>query len=55
MTVPPIIRTHAVGRAKSGRWWWSCCHPACTEYHSSYLTEDSAQRDAYKHERKEHR
>lgn len=52
MTVPPIILTPAVGRAASGRWWWSCCRPGCTDYHSGYPTKDSAQRDADKHERK---
>ena len=52
MTVPPITYTAAVGRAASGRWWWSCCRPSCNEYRSGYLTEDSAQRDAYEHERK---
>lgn len=51
MTVPPIIRSCAVGRAASGRWWWSCCHPSCDAYRSGYLTEHSAQRDAYEHEK----
>lgn len=55
MTVPPIIRSCAVGRATSGRWWWSCCHPSCDEYRSGYLTEENAQVAAYRHQWKEHR
>ena len=41
MTVPPIIRSCAVGRSASGRWWWSCCHPSCDEYRSGYLAEEN--------------
>ena len=52
MTLPPIIHAATVRQAASGRWWWSCCRPSCTEYHSSYPTKDSARRDAYEHERK---
>ena len=52
MTVPPIIYAATVRQAASGRWWWSCRHPACTEYHSGYPSEHTARRDAYEHERK---
>lgn len=54
MTVPPIVDHCAVGRAASGRWWWSYCRPACAAYRSGYQTEHDAQRAAYQHER-EHR
>lgn len=51
MTVPPITYTAVVRQAASGRWCWSCCHPSCDAYRSDYLTEHSAQRDAYEHEK----
>ena len=52
MTLTPIIHAATVRQAASGRWWWSCCRPGCAEYHSGYLSEHTARRDAYKHERK---
>ena len=42
---------YALGQARSGRWWWSCCRPDCDAYRGGLPNRDEAAATAERHQR----